>query len=143
LIKHTFEIAPVEQVRPRAARMRNNNRIVLYDVPKVKLFKQTIGVEASLSYRQPPLKGALKVSIAFYRPINKSASKKQSLLQASKQALPVVKPDLDNYIKSFIDALHGIYWDDDNQICHIDARKFYSVTPRIEIMVEQISEDKL
>lgn len=143
MIKHTFEIAPVEQVRPRAARMRNNNRIVLYDVSKVKLFKHTVGVEASLSYRQPPLKGALKVSIAFYRPINKSTSKKQSLLQASKQVLPVVKPDLDNYIKSFIDALHGIYWIDDNQICQIDAKKFYSITPRIEIMVEPISEDKL
>ena len=141
MIRHTFELTPVEQQRPRAARSKYG--VHMYDPQKVKQFKRVVAAEAQLSYRERPLEGALTVSINFYRPIIKSVSRREMKRREARQALPVVKPDLDNYIKSFLDALHGIYWIDDNQICQIDAKKFYSVTPRIEIMVEQISEDKL
>lgn len=112
----------------------------MYDPKKVKLFKNAIATEARLSYRKEPLVGAITVSVNFYRPIVKSTSKREAERREARKSLPVVKPDLDNYIKSFLDALHGIYWNDDNQICHIDAHKFYSKTPRIEIEVSQLTE---
>jgi Holliday junction resolvase RusA-like endonuclease len=113
----------------------------MYDPQKVKQFKRVVAAEAQLSYRERPLEGALTVSINFYRPIIKSVSRREMKRREARQALPVVKPDLDNYIKSFLDALHGIYWIDDNQICHIEARKFYSQAPRIEIKVNQITTE--
>lgn len=114
MIKHTFELTPIEQVRPRAARFGKSIR--MYDPKKVKLFKNAIATEARLSYRKEPLVGAITVSVNFYRPIVKSTSKREAERREARKSLPVVKPDLDNYIKSFLDALHGIYWNDDNQI---------------------------
>lgn len=46
---------------------------------------------------------------------------------------PVVKPDTDNYIKSTLDGLNGILWEDDNQIVDLVAHKYYSDNPRVEI----------
>lgn len=139
MIRHTFELTPVEQQRPRAARSKYG--VHMYDPQKVKQFKRVVAAEAQLSYRERPLEGALTVSINFYRPIIKSVSRREMKRREARQVLPVVKPDLDNYIKSFLDALHGIYWIDDNQICHIEARKFYSQTPRIEIKINQITTE--
>lgn len=136
LISHCFNLEPVEQLRPRAARTRLGVR--MYDPKRVNDFKKAVAEEARLLYRDKPLNGPLKVVVRFYRPIQASSSKRQKALKASGDVLPATKPDLDNYIKSFLDALHGIYWADDNQICQIDARKFYGVKPRIEIEVGKI-----
>nr|DAK88926.1 MAG TPA: Endodeoxyribonuclease RusA [Caudoviricetes sp.] len=40
-----------------------------------------------------------------------------------------------NHIKGISDALNGIVVKDDSQIVDILARKFYSDTPRIEVVV--------
>ena len=34
--------------------------------------------------------------------------------------------DLDNCVKSVSDALNGVAWDDDAQICHLHAHKYYN-----------------
>ena len=44
---------------------------------------------------------------------------------------------MDNYIKSLLDALNGLVWDDDAKIVHLEADKFYSEQPRIEIEVHE------
>nr|WP_320443163.1 RusA family crossover junction endodeoxyribonuclease [Limosilactobacillus oris] len=49
-----------------------------------------------------------------------------------------MKPDTDNYIKSTLDGLNGLLWDDDNQIVDLVASKFYSDNPRVEIEVEEV-----
>lgn len=36
------------------------------------------------------------------------------------------KPDIDNFIKSTLDAMNGIVWVDDSQVVDIRARKFYA-----------------
>jgi Holliday junction resolvase RusA-like endonuclease len=37
------------------------------------------------------------------------------------------KMDLDNLVKTFLDALNGLIWDDDKQVCRIHAVKFLVV----------------
>lgn len=49
--------------------------------------------------------------------------------------MPIIKPDLDNYIKSVLDGLNGLAFEDDNQIIRIDAIKLYSDHPRTEILI--------
>jgi Holliday junction resolvase RusA-like endonuclease len=137
-ISHTFNLIPVPQIRPRAARTRLGVR--LYDPKKVSQFKKLVAMEAKLTYRQKLLEGPLRIDLAFYRPIQNSLSNQQKRLREAQQILPAVKPDLDNYVKSFLDALHGIYWIDDNQICEIHAKKYYGAKPRIEIEVSEINE---
>jgi len=54
------------------------------------------------------LRGALNLSIAVYRPIPKSFSKKKAALAEAGQEQPTTKPDIDNYIKGIKDALIGV-----------------------------------
>jgi len=55
--------------------------------------------------------------------------------------LPSVKPDLDKLCRSCSDALTGILWLDDGQICEMVARKTYGLPPRTEITVESLAPD--
>ncbi|MGJ3876181.1 RusA family crossover junction endodeoxyribonuclease [Lactiplantibacillus argentoratensis] len=138
MIKHTFMLTPVQQQRPRATRYGRSIR--LYDPKAVKQFKQTVAEEAILTYRNQPLSGSLAVTLVFYRPVQQSLSKVEKQRRIDGRHLPVVKPDLDNYIKSFLDALHGIYWQDDALITDIVASKRYGRQPRIEIEVKEIEQ---
>jgi Holliday junction resolvase RusA-like endonuclease len=47
----------------------------------------------------------------------------------------VVKPDLDNLIKSAVDPLNGVFWKDDNLVHLVNARKVYSESPGIEYII--------
>ena len=131
-----FEIEPVEQARPRAAYIRRH--VVMYDPEKVKKFKKELSQIARLHYRDDLLDGALEVEISFYRPVQKSLSKKERARRLSGEHRPTVKPDLDNYIKSTLDALNGILWTDDARIVDLHAHKYYSDRPRIEITVREL-----
>lgn len=55
------------------------------------------------------------------------------------------KPDLmDNLSKGLMDALTGIVWRDDSQICRVtEIRKIYGAEPGIEICCEEIVDWKL
>lgn len=128
-------IEPVEQQRPRATAQGGHARV--YDPKKVREFKQSV---AEYVTQQPLPKFEnveLSVQVKFYRPIQKSLSKKERELRLSNVHRPIVKPDLDNYTKSILDALNGILWDDDAKIVHLELDKYYSEQPRIEIEVHE------
>ncbi len=127
-MKLVFEIEPVEQARPRATRIGRGIR--LYDPKKVSVYK--------FKYKQAPLTGPLMVELNFFRHVQSSVSKKERKLRLSGSHRPVVKPDTDNYIKSTLDGLNGLLWEDDNQIVDLVAHKYYSDKPRVEIEVVKI-----
>lgn len=110
----------------------------MYDPEKVKNFKKDLSQLARLNYRDDPLDGQLEVDVWFYRPVQKSLSKKERARRLSGEHRPTVKPDLDNYIKSTLDALNGILWTDDARIVDLHAHKYYSDRPRIEITVREL-----
>ena len=156
MIKLTFDIPPVAQARPRARHipakmvravtsrgtrtMRRKGKTYLYDPPAVKVYKAQLGMLARNLYKREPLTGPLKVSLHFYRASAK-VSKKQLTKRYSGQEPPVVKPDLDNYIKSTLDGLNGIIWKDDNSIVGFyDTYKDYSDHPRVELEVRRWSK---
>lgn len=130
-----FEIEPVEQARPRATRMGRGIR--LYDPKKVSVYKKQLAMMCQFQYKQAPLTGPLKVELNFFRHVQSSLSKKERALRLSGSHRPVVKPDTDNYIKSTLDGLNGLLWEDDNQIVDLVAHKYYSDQPRVEIEVKK------
>ena len=134
-MKLVFEIEPVEQARPRATRMGRGIR--LYDPKKVSVYKKQLAMMCQFQYKQAPLTGPLKVELNFFRHVQSSLSKKERALRLSGSHRPVVKPDTDNYIKSTLDGLNGLLWEDDNQIVDLVAHKYYSDKPRVEIEVKQ------
>lgn len=135
-MKLVFEIEPVEQARPRATRMGRGIR--LYDPKKVSVYKKQLAMMCQFQYKQAPLTGPLKVELNFFRHVQSSLSKKERALRLSGSHRPVVKPDTDNYIKSTLDGLNGLLWEDDNQIVDLVAHKYYSDKPRVEIEVKKV-----
>lgn len=138
-MKFTFDIEPVEQARPRATRMGRGIR--LYDPKKVSVYKKQLAMMCKFQYKDQPLSGQLTVNLKFYRHVQSSVSKKERKLRLIGAHRPTVKPDVDNYIKSTLDGLNGLLWEDDNQIVKIVAEKYYSDHPRVEIEVQGIKEN--
>lgn len=134
MIKLTFDFPPVAQARPRATRFRRSIR--LYDPDQVHAYKVQLAQSAQFMYHDKPLNGPLKVTIRFFRNIQRSDSKKKQRQKVEGSIRPIKRPDLDNYIKSTLDGLNGLLWEDDRQIVDIVAHKYYSDRPRIEIEVE-------
>ena len=131
-----LHIEPVEQARPRAT--HRGRHITMYDPTKVKKFKKELSQLARSQYKDEPLDGMLEVEISFYRQVQKSLSKKERARRLSGEHRPTVKPDLDNYIKSTLDALNGVLWADDARIVDLHAHKYYSDDPHIEITVTEL-----
>lgn len=125
---------PVPAARPRFSRRSGH----AYDPGTNRDFKNMLAYEARAQYRGKLLDGVpLEVYIACYRANQKSTSQIERVRRENKQSLPLKKPDTDNYVKSVLDALTGVIWHDDNLIVHIDAYKFYSETPRTEVIIKE------
>lgn len=140
MIKLTFDFPPVAQARPRATRFGKGIR--LYDPKQVHVYKAQLAQSAQFMYHDEPLDGPLKVTIRFFRNVQQSDSKKKQRQKAQGIIKPIVKPDLDNYVKSTLDGLNGILWVDDNRIVELNTSKNYSDHPRIEIEVEDDDENE-
>lgn len=127
-----IETNPVSQLRPRIS----GNR--MYDPKKVRDYKKYIAWETKRQWKKEPLQGAVKIKIDIYRDIQKTESKKNKKLKDEGVIRPTVKSDLDNYLKAVLDAMNKIAYVDDSQIVEINARKFYSYNPRVEIKLDII-----
>ena len=133
----------VPQGRPKFTTIGGHARA--YDPAKSRDYKDYIRLAAAEQMRGiKPLDGALALSVRVYRsmPSTLQKSKKKSALAESGAIRPTTKPDLDNYVKGIKDALKSICWKDDSQIVAYKEPfgKYYSLTPRIEVEVDRITE---
>lgn len=53
---------------------------------------------------------------------------------------PTKKPDADNIGKIVCDALNGLAYHDDAQVVDLHVRKFWYSEPRVEVIINTISE---
>jgi Holliday junction resolvase RusA-like endonuclease len=81
-----------------------------------------------------PLSGALSVTVTAYLRPPASIPKRDRLT-----ALPVRRPDVDNFAKCLLDGCSPL-WGDDSQVVDLHAAKRYSLDspPRWEVVVEQL-----
>lgn len=86
-----------------------------------------------------PFRGCpLSLDIWAFYSIPPSKSKKQQGLMKNGDVRPTKRPDMDNVIKVVLDALQKMAFMDDSQFVEIEARKFYSYTPRLEIWIKTV-----
>ena len=52
----------------------------------------------------------------------------------------IKKIDSDNLAKSILDALNGVAYDDDSQVCLLIVQKLYAETARVEVVLEEIGK---
>lgn len=124
-------VEPVAQMRPRFTR---RPYVHAYDPVKVKRYKETLAFHAQNQWAVTPATGPIKLQLRFFRPIQKSVSKAEHARRLLGVHRPIVKPDLDNFT--------GVLWADDNAIIKIEAEKYYSDQPRVEIVMEVEDDDE-
>lgn len=97
---------------------------------------RSLGHEAMAG--RPPLLGATSLTIRIFLNPTPSWSKKR---QAA-AVFATGKPDLDNVAKLVGDALNGIAWNDDAQLCDVAISRRYDRTgsERAEIIIEELGE---
>lgn len=131
---------PVAKGRPRFA--RRGAYVQSYTPDKTVQYENLV----KLSYAEKhggkePLRGPIELVMTAYFPIPKSVSKKKHAELSLEQEWHIKKPDTDNCIKIATDALQHMAFENDSQICSIKARKYYSDTPRTEILLRELKGD--
>lgn len=124
---------PLSSPRPR---FRNNGKFVQTYMPN-----SYIQHKENLRWQMPMLMidNPIKLIIAFYFPLLKSWSKKKRLEMIGQYKK--TKPDIDNLIKTVLDAGNNHLWLDDNQIVEIKSFKKYDEEAKIVIYLD-IEDDE-
>lgn len=118
-ITFTIPGQPVPLERARHGKGRT------YDTERNVSAKRAVAWDARAAMGvRTPFKGPVKMRLSFMFEWPSSYPKKRK--QMCHGNLKDTKPDLDNLVKLVKDALNGIAYDDDSQVCEITATKFFS-----------------
>jgi Holliday junction resolvase RusA-like endonuclease len=137
IVVFTVEGIPQGKGRPRFRRA--GNFVQTYTDAKTKSYEATIkdaAVKAMGLSR--PLQSPVSVSLVIYLEIPKSWSKKKQSLAITNEILPIKKPDIDNVLKAFCDAMNGVVYVDDSQIVKMKATKCFGITPSVSVCVQEV-----
>lgn len=104
---------------------------VMYTPKNTVDFQNFVKLIAIENAPPKPLSGALKADYHFY--LQRPPSLPAKIIHHTK------KPDKDNLEKSVSDALEGVIYERDAQICDGHVTKEYG-TPRVEILIEELPE---
>ena len=88
-----------------------------------------------------PIKGPVMVTVIFHfgRPKGHYRTGKYSaMLRDDCPEWHTSRKDIDNLQKLIFDALNGIFWKDDSQICWVEAQKKYSDRPRTNLVIRTL-----
>lgn len=122
---------PVGKGRPRFRIF--GGHISTYTPAKTKHAEMDIKEQIQEQYKDAPITRPISISVLFFMPIPKSLSKKKQVALIGE--LYTKKPDIDNLIKTYLDAMNGIIYEDDKQIYAIFAKKIYSSEPKVVINI--------
>lgn len=124
-VSFEIEIDPVAQPRPKAARIGTSIRIYTPQGVRVKSYKSAIKKAfldaAGENFEEGPNGPIhLVVKFLFKRPADKLRVSESDVI------IPhLKKPDVDNLVKSVMDALNGVAWHDDSQVYSLLTSKEY------------------
>ncbi len=130
----TIDGVPVAKGRPRLGRYGT------YTPKKTQEYEEYVKMCWVAKYGGvQPLQQSLEVNVVFYLPIPKSVNKKQRAEMLDGKIKHTKKPDIDNLIKSVLDALNGIAYSDDSKIIRVAAEKQYSEKPKTELIIKEVN----
>jgi Holliday junction resolvase RusA-like endonuclease len=132
-IQHTFTIpgVPVAKARARVVDGR------AYTPEKTRAAESEVQFYATASHVPLIESGPIWLALVFVFPWPKSWPKKR------RPQFHTVKPDASNLLKLVEDALNGICWRDDSQVCVVHADKRYGETPETVVRYGSLTEEGL
>lgn len=138
-----FEIRgqPMGKERPKFARMGGFVRA--YTPKKTKDYEELVKKEyeeqCGYEFGDKPLSILIK---AFFE-VPKSYSFKKKYACLSGEIRPTTKPDTDNIAKAILDGLtQSCCFQDDKQVVDLYVEKYYSIEPRVRVIIEEVNEEK-
>ncbi len=135
-IMFTIYGEPVPKGRPRFS--TRGKFPVAYTPEKTKNYESDVGMMAKAAMgASEPLEGSLEAFIYVTFPVPASYSKKRTEACLNDSDKHTKKPDLDNVIKSVIDGMDKIVFENDSQITSIHATKVYGEVAKVEVIMRQ------
>ncbi len=138
MISFFVECTPIAQPRQRHA-VRNGHAINY--LPKshpIHIYKQMVQIHARMAC-PGIMEGPVGVNVMFLMPRPASRIWKRKAID---RAWHVAKPDQDNLVKGTFDAMNGIVWRDDSQVCRLMATKMYAAgdeKPGVMVQVYELA----
>ena len=86
---------------------------------------------------RPPLQGPVSLILTFVWPWPKSMTERKR--RALGGNFRTARPDADNLAKLVADALNGICYLDDAQVCELRVRKLYGESALTRVVIEPLS----
>lgn len=143
-IQFIVPAVPVAQPRPRATAFGGHARV--HEVTHtgkgptrkphpIAAFKAAVMHAAQDAYSGPPLDGPLRMDVVFVMPRPKVKVWKTKPMPRYRHT---GKPDRDNLDKAVMDALKGLVWVDDSQVCDGRIQKFVASgyeQPHVEVRI--------
>lgn len=136
----TFDVpgVPVAKGRGRAyvRTVGGHARAGVYTPEKTRRAEESFAARAIGHRPAQPISGPIAIDVLFVLPVPASwSAKKRATVTAHTS-----RPDLDNLLKLFKDALNGVFWLDDRQIFSVQARKVYGAVPQTVVSITFNSE---
>jgi Holliday junction resolvase RusA-like endonuclease len=135
-IRFTVPGEPVAKARPRVCRVRGFART--FTPARTVRFEQHVRNCAMLADVKP-LSGPIEARLVFWFECPATAHSKRTPRPAEPKITP---PDVDNAAKSVLDALNGVAYADDKQVCRIVAEKWVAAqgeAARTEVELKPIT----
>ena len=140
VVKFEVHGEPVGKGRPKFSKV--GGFVKTYTPDKTAIYENLIKVEYQRQCGDFKFEAddQLDVRIIAYHGIPKSKSKAKKPLMEEKKLRPIKKPDADNIVKCYLDALNKIAYNDDTQVVDLQIRRFYSYKPRVVVTIRKTNE---
>ena len=128
---------PVAKARPRMA--RRGKAVWAYTPKTTKEYEELVASSFVKKYKKfKPIEGPVSVEALIM--LNAPA---YVLKLWKRGAYPhhTKKPDIDNIMKSILDALNGVAWLSDSQVVEMRAAKGYSETPEAVVTIKTLDSE--
>ena len=136
IVVFTVEGIPQGKGRPRFRGA--GNFVQTYTDSKTKTYEQKIKDSASAAMGSArPLEGPVSVDLYIRVPCPASFSKRRQNECFEGRERPTKKPDIDNILKAYLDAMNQVVYIDDHQVVRVSAKKVYSMVPGVDVCIRE------
>jgi len=136
MVTFCVEGTPIGKGRPKFA--RRGNFVSAYTPTKTRDYESIIAQAAKNAMLfAEPLKTPVAAYIYVTVPVPTSYPKWRKEMCLKGFQRPCKRPDLDNILKAYLDAMNGIVYDDDTQVVSLHSTKVYGTEGRVEVMIKE------
>lgn len=130
---------PRGKQRPKFARTAKG--VMTYTPDQTTNYENLVKISYMEQHGRTKLTGAIDAHIIGQFPIPKSTSKRRRKMMIDGEIHHTKKIDCDNLAKIILDALNGIAYDDDKQVCFLQVEKIYSENPCVTVELKEVGEE--